>query len=73
MQPDQHTGFSSRAGGNASPLISPGAEPGSLHLLFAGASGLTIGEALSRAKASVSDNDTRRTRILFGDPTTRLR
>lgn len=33
----------------------------------------TIGEATSRAKAAVSDPDVRRTWILFGDPSTRLR
>jgi hypothetical protein len=42
-------------------------------LLFAGGSGLTIGEVTSRAKASVSNIDIRRTWILFGDPTTRLK
>lgn len=34
---------------------------------------LTLGEATSRAKAGVSDGDVRRTWILFGDPSTRLR
>jgi len=34
---------------------------------------LTLGEAVRRAKAAVSDQDVRRTWILFGDPTTRLR
>jgi enamine deaminase RidA (YjgF/YER057c/UK114 family) len=34
---------------------------------------LTIGEAVARAKAAVIDQDIRRTWILFGDPTTRLR
>ncbi|HYV07937.1 MAG TPA: C25 family cysteine peptidase, partial [Blastocatellia bacterium] len=33
----------------------------------------TIGEATNRAKAAVSDADVRRTWILFGDPSTRLR
>jgi hypothetical protein len=33
----------------------------------------TIGEATSRAKEGVSDGDVRRTWILFGDPSTRLR
>jgi hypothetical protein len=42
-------------------------------LLFAVGSGLTIGEVTARAKASVSDGDIRRTWILFGDPTTRLK
>jgi hypothetical protein len=42
--------------------------------LFDASSGnLTIGEATARAKASVSDRDIRRTWILFGDPTTRLK
>jgi len=34
---------------------------------------LTLGEAVKRAKAAVSDQDIRRTWILFGDPTTRLK
>jgi hypothetical protein len=34
---------------------------------------LTLGEATMRAKALVSDPDVRRTWILFGDPTTRLK
>jgi hypothetical protein len=33
----------------------------------------TLGEATAKAKASISDQDIRRTWILFGDPTTRLR
>ncbi|HWO00074.1 MAG TPA: C25 family cysteine peptidase, partial [Blastocatellia bacterium] len=33
----------------------------------------TIGEATTRAKAAVRDNDVRRTWILLGDPTSRLR
>ncbi|MFY9607362.1 MAG: C25 family cysteine peptidase [Blastocatellia bacterium] len=33
----------------------------------------TLGEATARAKAGVSDGDVRRTWILFGDPSTRLR
>jgi hypothetical protein len=41
-------------------------------LLFNG-EGLTIGEAVMRAKQAVSDRDIRRTWILFGDPTLRLR
>jgi len=41
-------------------------------LLFGGG-GLTIGEAAMTAKSSVTDQDTRRTWILLGDPTTRLR
>lgn len=43
-----------------------------MSLLFNGES-LTLGEATARAKAAVSDQDIRRTWILFGDPTTRLR
>ncbi|MEK6301611.1 MAG: FG-GAP-like repeat-containing protein [Acidobacteriota bacterium] len=42
-------------------------------LLFAGTGGLTLGEVTSKAKVSVSDIDIRRTWILFGDPTTRLK
>ncbi len=34
---------------------------------------LTLGEAIEKAKSAVSDNDTRRTWILFGDPTMKLR
>jgi len=41
-------------------------------LLFNG-QGLTIGEAVMRAKQATSDSDIRRTWILFGDPTLRLR
>jgi len=43
-----------------------------VRLLFNGES-LTIGEAVQRAKAATSDGDVRRTWILFGDPTTRLK
>jgi hypothetical protein len=43
-----------------------------IRLLFNG-EGLTIGEAAMRAKASTSNQDIRRTWILFGDPTTRLK
>jgi len=43
-----------------------------IRLLFNGQM-LTLGEATARAKASVSDQDIRRTWILFGDPTTRLK
>jgi hypothetical protein len=43
-----------------------------IRLLFNGQS-LTLGEATAKAKVSVSDQDIRRTWILFGDPTTRLR
>ena len=34
---------------------------------------ITLGEAVIRAKSAVSDSDVRRTWILFGDPTMRLR
>jgi hypothetical protein len=43
-----------------------------IKLLF-GREPLTLGEATARAKASVSDQDIRKTWILFGDPTTRLK
>ncbi|HEY7164314.1 MAG TPA: C25 family cysteine peptidase, partial [Candidatus Binatia bacterium] len=35
--------------------------------------GLTVGEAAVRAKAAITDEDTRRTWIIFGDPATRLK
>jgi len=43
-----------------------------IRLLFNGES-LTIGEAAMRAKRATADQDIRRTWILFGDPTTRLK
>jgi hypothetical protein len=43
-----------------------------IKLLF-GRDSLTLGEAAARAKSSVSDQDVRKTWILFGDPTTRLK
>ncbi|HUV45440.1 MAG TPA: DUF2341 domain-containing protein [Dehalococcoidales bacterium] len=43
-----------------------------IRLLFNG-QGLTIGEAIMRAKQVVPDADIRKTWILFGDPTLRLR
>jgi hypothetical protein len=43
-----------------------------IRLLF-GSVSITLGEATAKAKASVSDQDIRRTWILFGDPTTRLK
>ncbi|KKM80007.1 hypothetical protein LCGC14_1344230, partial [marine sediment metagenome] len=43
-----------------------------IRLLFNG-EGLTIGEAVMRAKQAVTNGDIRRTWILFGDPTLRLR
>jgi hypothetical protein len=35
--------------------------------------GVTLGEAIAHAKAAASDRDVRRSWILFGDPTTRLK
>jgi hypothetical protein len=43
-----------------------------IRVLFNG-QGLTFGEAMKRAKAATSDLDVRRTWVLFGDPTTRLK
>jgi hypothetical protein len=43
-----------------------------IRLLFNG-EGLTIGEAAMRAKAATGDQDIRRTWVLFGDPSTRLK
>ena len=43
-----------------------------VRLLFNGEL-LTIGEAATRAKAASADPDVRRTWILFGDPTTKLK
>jgi len=43
-----------------------------IKLLF-GRESLTLGEATAKAKKVVSDQDIRRTWILFGDPTTRLK
>jgi hypothetical protein len=43
-----------------------------IKLLFNG-EGLTLGEAVVRAKQVVSDQDIRKTWILFGDPTTKIR
>jgi hypothetical protein len=43
-----------------------------IRLLF-GRQSLTLGEATARAKAVTSDQDIRKTWILFGDPTTRLK
>jgi hypothetical protein len=43
-----------------------------IKLLF-GRELITLGEATARAKASISDQDIRKTWILFGDPTTRLK
>ena len=43
-----------------------------IRLLFNGES-TTIGEAVAKAKAVVNDQDVRKTWLLFGDPTTRLK
>ena len=43
-----------------------------IELLFDGNS-KTLGEAVKEAKAAVSDQDIRRTWVLFGDPTMRLK
>jgi hypothetical protein len=43
-----------------------------VRLLFNGES-LTLGEAVQRAKSATSDGDVRRTWMLFGDPTTKLK
>jgi hypothetical protein len=43
-----------------------------VRLLFSGTP-ITLGDATRAAKAAASDMDVRRTWILFGDPTTRLR
>jgi hypothetical protein len=44
-----------------------------IKLLFNNRELLTLGEATARAKASVSDQDIRKTWILFGDPTTKIK
>jgi hypothetical protein len=46
-----------------------------LYRLLFGASGqsLSLGEAIAKAKSAAGDTDIRRTWILFGDPTMRLR
>jgi hypothetical protein len=43
-----------------------------IRVLFNGDS-ITLGEAVKRAKAAVTDSDVRRTWILFGDPTTEFK
>jgi len=40
---------------------------------FFGSDSITLGEATAKAKAATGDSDIRKTWILFGDPTTRLR
>jgi peptidase C25-like protein/lamin tail-like protein len=42
-------------------------------LMFAGDSGLTLGEATLKAKTATGDGDVRRTWILFGDPTMKIK
>ncbi|MEK6302584.1 MAG: C25 family cysteine peptidase [Acidobacteriota bacterium] len=42
-------------------------------LLFSNSQSLTLGEAMMRAKAAASDPDIRRTWVLLGDPTMRLK
>jgi hypothetical protein len=44
-----------------------------MRLLFDRETPLTLGEAAMKAKAATSDQDVRRTWILFGDPATRLK
>jgi hypothetical protein len=61
----------------ASTGMSDPAEQGTLNkefyrLLFGGGK-LTIGEAAMKAKSAVNDKDVRRTWVLIGDPTTRLK
>jgi hypothetical protein len=43
-----------------------------MRLLF-GTEPMPLGEAVRRAKAATTDQDVRRTWILFGDPTTKLK
>jgi len=43
-----------------------------IKLLF-GREPITLGEATARAKSATSDQDVRKTWILFGDPSTRLK
>ena len=42
-------------------------------LLFTAGNSITLGEATAKAKAAVSDGDIRRTWVLLGDPTMRLK
>ncbi|HKQ06744.1 MAG TPA: C25 family cysteine peptidase [Blastocatellia bacterium] len=44
-----------------------------LYRLLFGDAGLRMGEAVTKAKAAISDRDVRRTWILLGDPTMKLR
>jgi len=71
----------SRDGGAVASWVSSGmCDPGEqatlnreFYRLLFGGGGLTIGEAAMKAKSSVTDKDIRRTWILLGDPTTRLK
>jgi hypothetical protein len=71
----------SRDGGAVAAWVSSGmCDPGEqatlnreFYRLLFGGGGLTIGEAAINAKSSVTDKDIRRTWILLGDPTTRLK
>jgi len=42
-------------------------------LLFTSGNAMTLGEATARAKAAETDGDVRRTWVLLGDPTMRLK
>jgi hypothetical protein len=44
-----------------------------IQLLFSGADSPMLGDAIRSAKTATDDRDVRRTWILFGDPTMRLR
>ena len=44
-----------------------------LYRLLFGDTGLRMGEAATKAKAAISNPDVRRTWILLGDPTMKLR
>ena len=61
----------------SSGMTSPGDQGGMnievLRRLFDQGNSLTLGEAVSRAKAAARNGDVRRTWILLGDPTTRLK
>ena len=41
--------------------------------LFNSSRAMTLGEAMTRAKTSITDSDIRRTWILMGDPTMKIR
>jgi len=62
--------------GDAWALTEPARQAGlkeRLFRLFFRGSPMTLGEAVKQAKAAVSDPDVRRSWILFGDPSMRLR